>query len=877
MLNPNEIIKSINTNPNSTTAIEPSSGELIIAVVDRSGSTASRFNTTSTVLAKELSVLRTAVLSNPKDKWTMYSFDNVSNYHGPIKVLHSENLVDLPVLKPGGSTDTAIPLNDIIKAFSVSKPNRVIIITDGETNSKATEFYPIITAFNKNNVKLEVIAVTNSDLNMETLSLAEEKNIPGMDLVNMIGNSIHRLSIYSRVHIDTPYIGAHSSKINKNALTFMEVPFKGLIPEHIIKVIDEMEKNKDNIDWGDNQITLKKFISEIGKLLSIMFINFPENHSFITNTVKKISGFSGFTDERVFNIMKYGFECTKSEKPIIYTNFEQHIKDSVVKKAEFADATILLSSKGTTGGCSKRICLPLNGVCILDNGFLTLKTPLNKYPYSVDGHNNVYFSTEMNPQATRIAFRELCNSLRFPNARNSPSVIFFVANYMSLMYISGVSKDTEHMKELQQLAIYQTSMEVLVANGKYDGVGCFKNWQSGILIPMNYSNPNTHTTLYKDSNINPLKLTEPIWWALMMSMLGIFKEQLSTYESPIKAICGDDVTEEKFLEYIRNEYKKDVKGEINLIKLEEPKTSVFTLDCFESTDSLFKLRNHGPCKAETWYSASEKEHVKKNGCVWCRAAVSDDMFEPVTIVDNNKKIVDAMTVSTPLIAGTPNTSSIVSQIDSTVNNCLRINMLGITGSGKSTASEIMANYFNQSGWNTLVVSADKWSKKGIKGKAMANCAKNEIEAFESNGGNLAIIVDICHDNGINDKCIGYDLSKYRSYTFVPNFEKSTDNFGDYESWCLLNVLSRAADTPDSNYWLNPVSAGVKTCIDVHNKKASGIKKVLGVAGALQNFNSSLSIDAIKSIIEPKAASHASKLASRDMMGIISEFLDKICK
>jgi energy-coupling factor transporter ATP-binding protein EcfA2 len=253
------------------------------------------------------------------------------------------------------------------------------------------------------------------------------------------------------------------------------------------------------------------------------------------------------------------------------------------------------------------------------------------------------------------------------------------------------------------------------------------------------------------------------------------------------------------------------------------------------------------------------------------------MFEPVIIVDNNKKIVDAMTVATPLTVTITNTASVVSQIVSTSNNNVRISMVGITGSGKSTVSQLMVEYLNKNGWYTLIVSADKWSKKGIKGKAMANCAKNEIEAFESNGGNLAIIVDICHDNGINDKCIGYDLSKYKSYTFVPNFEKSTDNFGDYESWCLLNVLSREADTPDSNYWLNPVSAGVKTCIDVHNKKASGIKKVLGVAGTLENYNSSLSMDAIKSIIEPKAASHASKLASRDMMGIVSEFLDKICK
>lgn len=862
---------------------ETQNTKIIALVVDRSGSTATPFTPSSTVLEKELSVLSQSVLANDQNKYTLYSFDHISYYHGQVKVLTDENFVDLPEIKPGGITNTHLPLQEIVSKFGIVKPNKVIVFTDGQTNSQMFQFTPIVTAFKANCIDLEIVAVTANSLNMETLTASEERNIPGMDLVNMLGNSIDSLTIYSPFHCDTPYVGAQSSKVDKNALTFMGVPFKGLIPDHINKIIAEIEKNKDAIDsnpsfWGTNQITLKKFISEVGKMLSLLFINFPEKHIFVETTITKISGFSGFSEERVFNIMKYGFECTKSEKPIIYTNFEQHVKDSVVKKGEFADAVALLSTKGTTGGCDTRICLPLNGVCVFDKGSLSLTRPLGQYPNSVDNYSNAYFSSDANPQATRIAFRELCNTMRFPNARNSASVIFFVANKMSLMYISGVSKDTEHMKELQKLAIHQTSMEVMVAKGKYDGLGCFKHWQTGTLIPMNFSSPNTHTSLYTDSMINPLKLSEPIWWALMMSMLGIFKEQLPNYESSLKAICGDDITEDKFLDYIRAHYKDDVKGTILLEKLEKPKNSVFTLDSFASTDSIFKVKNHGQCKTETWYSTSEMDYIKTNGCVWCKTIVSDDMLEPVTIVDNNKKIADSMALTTPLMVGisAPLTASVVSQIPGTENNCVRINMLGITGSGKSTTTQLMVDYLDSNGWNTLVVSADKWSKKGFKGKDMQSQVYNEIATFDKKQGKLAIIVDICNENGVNDSCFGYNLSKYKSHTFVPNFDKSTDNFGDYEAWCLLNVLSREADTPDSNYWLNPVSASVKVCIDVHNKKATGVKKLLGVAGPLANFNTSLTMAAIKSTIESKAAVYAIKLASRDTMGIISEFLDKIC-
>ena len=877
MLSLNELIQTVSPKNETQT------NQTIALVVDRSGSTGSAFTASSNVLEKELSVLSETVLAKSKNKYMLYSFDSNSIYHGPVKVLADENFVDLPEMKAGSATYTHNPLQEIVSKFAIVKPNKVIVFTDGQTNSNMFQFTPIVTAFKANCVDLEVVAVTANSLNMETLTASEERNIPGMDLVNMLGNSIDSLTIYSQFHCDTPYVGAQSSKVNKNALTFMGVPFKGLVPEHINKMIDEIEKNKDTIEtnpsfWGTNQITLKKFISEVGKMLSLLFINFPENHIFITTTITKISGFSGFSEERVYNIMKYGFDCTKSEKPIIYTNFEQHVKESVVKKGEFADAVSLLSSKGTTGGCDTRICLPLNGVCVFDKSSLKLASPLGQYPNSVDTFGNAYFSSDANPQATRIAFRELCNVLRFPNARNSASVIFYVANQMSLMHIAGVSKDTEHMKELQKLAIHQTSMEVMVAKGKYDGLGCFKHWKTGYLIPMNFSSPNTHTSLYTDSMINPLKLSEPIWWALMMSMLGIFKEQLPTYESSLKAICGDDVTEDTFLEYIRTHYKDDVKGAIALEKLEEPKTSVFTLDSFALTDSLFKLKNHGQCKVETWYSEIEVGHIKNNGCVWCKTIVSDDMFEPVTIVDNNKKITESMALTTPLTVGisAPLTASVVSQIPGTANNCVRINMLGITGSGKSTTTQLMVDYLGSNGWNTLVVSADKWSKQGFKGKDMQARVYNEIATFDKKQGKLAIIVDICNENGVNDSCFGYNLTKYKAHTFVPNFDKSTDNFGDYEAWCLLNVLSREADTPDSNYWLNPVSAGVKVCIDVHNKKATGVKKLLSIAGPQANFNTSLTMAAIKSAIESKAVVHAAKLASRDTMGIVSEFLDKIC-
>ena len=890
-VNIKEIVRSITNISITDESIE----EKIAIVLDVSGSTGTKFNNSMNVLEKEMSVLMEYILKNPDNKYVLYTFDSTQKYHGQIAIMKSEGFVNLPDLHPGSATFTHYPLVDIVSKLGIFKPNKVVIFTDGQTNSRVSDFIPIIKEFKIFKVKLEIIAVSATNYNMDTITSREESTIPGMDLINMIGNTINGLTIYNQYHSDVPYIGAQSSEVDKNSLMFLGIPISGIIPQFIDRLLTTVEEKKDLIDWGINQMDLKKFISEIGKFMSIIFVSFPLEHTFTTMITRRISLISSLEPDRILGILQYGFDCTKQNKPVVYTNFEGHVKEATIKKNEFADAVSLLNTKGTCLGSTKRISCPSNGVCVIDNNCINITNPLGSYPNSRDKYNNTYFAIDGVGQAIRIGMRGLCGEIGLRDARNSPSVIFHILNQMSLMFIKGINLNCEHMDELRKLAIQQTSMEVIVAQGIYDGVGCYTQWKAGNLIKMHFKNPLTHTSLYTDISINPLKLTEPIWWALMMSMLGIFKEQLYNYESALKVLLRDDeITEENFLSYIKIKYNSIIKGNVILQKYDQPKISVISLDHFNPSDTIFMFKNHGDCKAETWYSEMEfNSYVKTHGCVWCRFIPTDEYIESIVLEDNEKKLEDVMKECSLLYiedlnrfstgcgsiysgAGSASCTDIpYVSTSSSGNRNVRINLMGITGSGKSTTALLMSDYLISKGLKVLIVSADKWSKRGISGKDVANKVFGEILHFDKEQCDKVIIVDICNEGGINNKCFNYDLSSYETYNYTPNFNKDKANFNDYECWCLSNVLDRTMHNEHTNYWLNPESAGVSVCIKVHNMKAKGIKNILKIKSNPKSFDERLTVEQINNLIKDGKEKYDIIIKSKDLKIVVAEFLTSI--
>lgn len=624
----------------------------------------------------------------------------------------------------------------------------------------------------------------------------------------------------------------------------------------------------------------KKFLSEIGKLLSVLFVSYDDEHFFVNKIIsflKDTCGIAEMTKERISNIIKYGFMCSKNKTPIIYTNIDGHVKDKVVKHAEFSDAITELNNYGTSLNSELQISMPNNGVCVIvKDKAIPITQRLGTYPNSKDNFENTYFGCNCNPQAIRIGMREFCSTQNFPNARNSPNVIFYILNQMSLMCIKGYDMDSEYMQEFRKLAIAQTSMENMISKGQYSGIGFYDQWKTGKSVPIHFSSPKLHSSLYTDRMINPLQLSEPLWWALMMSMLGLFKEQYDNYDTALDQI--NVRTEDEFHQYLRTEYSDKINGNLEFLTINNIPNSVFTLDNFDQTDEVYYLKPHYGCSTNTHYSKYEIDnYVLNNGCVWCHYVPNMSDFEKVDNLNNNEnKIRSALTKSSRLVVKQGEIQNFENNfIGQNDTKKIRINMVGITGAGKSFATQKMANYLTQKGAQCLVINSDKWSKQGITGNNQQQKVFQEISKFNKIKSNFkVIIVDLCNESGASQICFGYNLGDYVSKDYLPNFHRNA--FEDYEAWCLNNVLSRPIHTNDTDYWLNPVSAGIDTCIKVHNAKASKLKIYLGLAGRSTMYNERLSITEILNQIKPKSDRYARVLAQNSLDSEIKEFIDRIC-
>ena len=868
----------------------------IIFVVDSSGSTGLEFAPKIDVLNKELSIVHKYILENPHNNYRMYSFASSSADHGPINVIHDEGIVNLPKLKQSGCTTTHLPFVEINKKVNQYIPDIVILVTDGETDSSATDIQRQMELFTKNNIKLEIIAVSAKNIDMNVISGSEESRIPGMDILYLLANNVSKLTIYNQFHKDTPYEGSTSSDINIGCITFMGYKITGHINAYINVLLTQLEAHQANINWGVANINFKKMVVEIGKLLTVYFVHFPmasyvinpgtgilefieTEHFFVNMIITKlcaILGVADITPEHIYKLIKYGFDCTKAHTPFMFTNLDEHIKTHNIKHSEFKSSIETLKHRGTTLGSTKTICMPVNGVCIINNECILLTENFGSFLNSRDKFKNVYFGCDdmVDRHATRIALGELCTILGL----KEPTHTFYVLSEMLLMYIKGVDLDLEHMKELRKLAIIQTSIESMIAPNKYDGMGLYRQWKAKQICPINYVKPTVfHSSLFVEPKINQLKLDEQLWWAAMMCMLGLFEEQKHNYQSTLTTKGVN--TQDEFLNWLRTTYADTVCGSIRLYTASPTPISVFTLCNFDETDEVFELMRHGPCNTHTHYSRDEIEsYVIPSGCVWCRYNPTWADFKRVHInnADHTEQINALLQTSSRLHV--PNNIVIEQIIDTNVGTDVSvgvssfvsgekilINMIGITGAGKSTISKKIYDLVKKKRGACLIISADKWLKKGKSHKQLQSAIKRELVTFENKvNKHKVIIVDNYNENNLSANCVGYT-----TFNFYPNLDKTQYNL--YECWCLRNVLMRPLYKKTDSYWLNPESEGISTCIKIHNQKSTTLKQLLSISNTI-TFNESITMDSAMALVGANATTYETYLATQNLDDIIIKFI-----
>lgn len=429
-MNISELIEKICLDNNK----KSKSSENVVLILDVSGSTSQIIYDKKTILTREIEIMTNYILSNTKNNYELYSFDSDPKYHGKILILEDEDYVDLPNFKPGSLTNTCSALKLVVSNITNFKPNKIVIFTDGQTDNMINDFTPLINQLKLIGAKLDIVAISCSNTNMEQITTNEEKRIPGMEIVNMLGNDVNTLTIYNIYHKDIPFNGITNSAIDKNSIYFFGIKVDGFIIDFVDKLLKEIDDKKNNIDWGVGQKDLKKMLSEIGKLLSILFIQFPIAHPFlekiynqINNSITTSTQQFEMNIDRISKIIEYGFNCSKQDVPVIMTNFEEHVKESTTKHNEFADALELLKKKGTTLGKYRKISIPYgkNQICIIDSGCVELVKPLDEFVILLCTYDNLIPS-----------FFFLGNTLFGPNFGSLEYITFSFCSFSSCSFFT---------------------------------------------------------------------------------------------------------------------------------------------------------------------------------------------------------------------------------------------------------------------------------------------------------------------------------------------------------------------------------------------------------------------------------------------------------
>lgn len=801
--------------------------EVITFLLDISGSTDNSFNTI-TVLQKEISIAKSLAALNRDGTNYLVTFHTHAKSMGLIKV-SSNGTVMFPLgIIPQGYTHTHRGFEEILSLLDVTKTTKVVLITDGQTNSSQMDLQRLGEEFKRRNVEIEIVAVSAANIYFNRLTSSEEKRIPGLDVVNMMNKSA---KIYTPLNTDTPFELAKNVDLSTKiwSILGLKIPKNSIpLPTLITEIINILLETDLDFSSTEIQEELTILFTEIGMLLGLVYIKFPDH--FLEDILKDLESKTGAD---LSEFVQYGFQLKQQNRPFIHTNITRRLVEYKAQQTSFQDATEDLRSNGTALG-EESISFNNGIICFVpDSSSLLLSRG-----YSVDKHENIFFSFGSKEQAIRQGLRsyfgEKCG---FRDSRNSPSVIFGVATQILLYLLccSEINLDDSYIEKLRKLARIQCGQKKQERDRNY-GNSFIEEWKAGNLPVTHYSSKNIHADLYLDNLINPLGLSQTLWWAVMMMIIdnNLFNAQMIFYEVALQSE-GIEPTETSLLAYIREKFSSKVAGTVKFSTIDKKK-SVITLDDFSEGSTIFENFAHissrgSRCDTKTHYSAEERVQLG-NKCVWCNQRLNDHDYklvvssneaqltnhDPPRFIQRETRLNATAPQYVPTTASAPTT---VFRQNTSVLTRVLIVMEGTVGAGKTTFSQHLQEEVEKLGGQCINEGTDKYCLNGIPTRDAVKRVTTVLRGISRIRNNLlVVIIDTCGERNTGNVIFGYSFDGWEIHRIRPNFDES--RIRQYLCWSLRNVLNRPLHSRDSNFWLNPESATVNTCKKVHTDKATAL-------------------------------------------------------
>jgi hypothetical protein len=150
-------------------------------------------------------------------------------------------------------------------------------------------------------------------------------------------------------------------------------------------------------------------------------------------------------------------------------------------------------------------------------------------------------------------------------------------------------------------------------------------------------------------------------------------------------------------------------------------------------------------------------------------------------------------------------------------------MKGTVGSGKTFYSRKLQEAVEGAGGACLVVGTDKYCVRGMTTQDAVLKITEDLQGLDNfqPGKALVVVVDTCgeRDSG-NTSVFGINLAGWKRVVVFPNYDRA--KLEGYLAWTLRNVLRRGEPAVDSDFYLSPTTAGLRTCVEVHAKKAKAL-------------------------------------------------------
>ncbi len=151
-------------------------------------------------------------------------------------------------------------------------------------------------------------------------------------------------------------------------------------------------------------------------------------------------------------------------------------------------------------------------------------------------------------------------------------------------------------------------------------------------------------------------------------------------------------------------------------------------------------------------------------------------------------------------------------------------MKGTVGSGKSSAAAAIKAAVEARGGVCIVEGTDKYCKDGMHVRDAVVRVQQALAAVsEVKNDDVVVVIDTCGERtnrGSLNNIFNTDFTGWTYIEVFPNLDRT--NMPGYFAWSLRNVLMRGAPKKELSHNLNPVTATVAICIDVHKNKSKAL-------------------------------------------------------